>query len=471
MRFYRWLLDLAGVRERHKPSRTARRPARYRPRLEVLEDRWLPSTLTVTTTADSGPGSLRAEIAAAQSGDTINFAPALFGQTIALTSGQLVIDKSLTIEGPGTNNAPVTISGGGAGFSPTGSSRVFDITNSSSTVVLDNLDIAGGRAPIGGGILDQGANLTLEGCTVAINFATGSVGGDAIGGGLYSTGGNLTISGCTFLNNAAFANSFSSLNNGVNALGGDMYIAGGTVSITNSDLGGGSLVFTKFSGGNALGGSIYLAAGTLSTTNCNISEADAIASADTGNVFTGLAAGFGIYQAGGTVLVTNTTFFSDQDSSEFSGHSLAGVAIYSASGDLTVKNSTFSNDGGLAAFLASGGAIYKSSGNLSLQNTVFEDCGVGSNSNTSFGGAVDLVGGTATVANCQFFSNAAFDGGALYVSGGTLAISNCGFAGNSAMDVGNAIDIVGGSVSISKNTFTGSSPLGAMDVVGPYTLS
>jgi hypothetical protein len=43
--------------------------------LEGLENRWLLSTLTVTSVADSGHGSLRADISAAHSGDTINFAP------------------------------------------------------------------------------------------------------------------------------------------------------------------------------------------------------------------------------------------------------------------------------------------------------------------------------------------------------------------------------------------------------------
>jgi hypothetical protein len=46
-------------------GRAPKRPARYRPCIEVMEDRYLPSTLTVTTVADSGPGSLRDTIAAA----------------------------------------------------------------------------------------------------------------------------------------------------------------------------------------------------------------------------------------------------------------------------------------------------------------------------------------------------------------------------------------------------------------------
>jgi len=40
---------------------------------------------------DSGAGTLRAEIAAAHNGDTLLFAPSLNGQTITLTSGELLI--------------------------------------------------------------------------------------------------------------------------------------------------------------------------------------------------------------------------------------------------------------------------------------------------------------------------------------------------------------------------------------------
>src|SRR5262245_49313922 len=81
---------------------TARRHS-FVPRLEFLEGRSLPSTLTVLNNADSGPGSLRERIAAASSGDTIVFDAALKNQTITLTSGELKIDKSLDIEGPGAN--------------------------------------------------------------------------------------------------------------------------------------------------------------------------------------------------------------------------------------------------------------------------------------------------------------------------------------------------------------------------------
>ena len=83
------------------PKAGRREPPCFRPHLEVLESRWLPSTLTVTNNLDSGPGSLRAEIAAAKSGDTVVFAAAVDGKTITLTTGELAITTGVTIQGPG----------------------------------------------------------------------------------------------------------------------------------------------------------------------------------------------------------------------------------------------------------------------------------------------------------------------------------------------------------------------------------
>src|SRR6476659_4920847 len=59
--------------------------------------------ITVANTNDSGPGSLRPALADANDGDTIDFDPALKGQTVTLTSGELLINKNITISGPGAN--------------------------------------------------------------------------------------------------------------------------------------------------------------------------------------------------------------------------------------------------------------------------------------------------------------------------------------------------------------------------------
>src|SRR5262249_40581807 len=89
--------------------------------LETLESRDVPTTWTVTSYMDSGAGSLRAEIAAANPGDTIIFASSTAPQTITLNSSDLVINKSLTIQGPGAGQ--LTLSGAGSLYN----SRLFEV--------------------------------------------------------------------------------------------------------------------------------------------------------------------------------------------------------------------------------------------------------------------------------------------------------------------------------------------------------
>src|SRR5437879_1242541 len=80
------------ARRRSGPRQHAARRGSTRPLLlELLEGRTLLSIFTVLNNADGGPDSLRTMIASAISGDTIQFDPSLAGQTITLTSGELVI--------------------------------------------------------------------------------------------------------------------------------------------------------------------------------------------------------------------------------------------------------------------------------------------------------------------------------------------------------------------------------------------
>ena len=113
MSFNSWLTNRLGLSAAPK-SKKRTHPARpsFRPSLEALEARWVPSTLTVTKTKDGVAGSLRTEIAAAHDGDTIDFASSLDGQTITLTKGELLINKNLTIAGPGAGD--LTVSGNNA---------------------------------------------------------------------------------------------------------------------------------------------------------------------------------------------------------------------------------------------------------------------------------------------------------------------------------------------------------------------
>ena len=194
-----WLTSLLPGRSfdllRHGTRLSHRRPTPRRrsaaPRLEVMEDRTVLSTLTVMNINDSGPGSLRQAILDANSNgsttNTINFAPALAGQTITLTSGELKITKSVNIVGTSTNGE--TISGNN-------SSRVFEFASGTSTI--SGLGITNGNSASsslgGGGILNE-ANLTVDG-VISGNSATK-------GGGIENAGGTLTVNDGDIIFNTA----------------------------------------------------------------------------------------------------------------------------------------------------------------------------------------------------------------------------------------------------------------------------
>src|SRR5262249_3019659 len=145
----------------------------YRPWLEALEDRALPSTIPVTNNLDSGPGSLRQAVIDANTNpgaDTIVFVKGVSG-TVKLTSGELLIKDSVTINGPGANQ--LAVSGNDA-------SRVFDIAATATmNVTISGLTITHGyAADRGGGIANRadlthagGANLTLTGDVFTQNVA------------------------------------------------------------------------------------------------------------------------------------------------------------------------------------------------------------------------------------------------------------------------------------------------------------
>jgi CSLREA domain-containing protein len=200
-----------------------------KPRLAVATDRnWLVNSL-----ADPGDGvcannecTLREAIAAAQTGDRITFKSNLNG-TIGLTAGQLVVEKSLTIEGPGAD--VLTLSGQGA-------NRVFQLGNhvDSIIVVVSGLTITGGKTfGTGGGIeITPAARVVLLSSLVVSNSAN-----DA-GGGIYSYG-TLTVVGSTIASNEAGEGG------GIAAPDGRLTVSRTTISSNvSNEPGGGGGIFT-----------------------------------------------------------------------------------------------------------------------------------------------------------------------------------------------------------------------------------
>jgi hypothetical protein len=209
-------------------------------------------TITVTNTNDSGPGSLRQALADANDSDTITFAVT---GTIGLTSGELLVDKSITISGPGADNLAVD---GNA------KTRIFHI-GAATTVTVSDMTITNGSVTndFGGGIYNDHATLTLNNCVVSGNSTTYS------GGGIYNDGHggsvSLEISNSTFTANSAPGGSGGGIfNDGQQGGSATLEIINSTLS-DNSALFGGGIITTGFQG-NA---SVTLNESTLSGNSAN----------------------------------------------------------------------------------------------------------------------------------------------------------------------------------------------------------
>ena len=184
------------------------------------------ATITVSNDNDNGAGSLRQALAAANDGDTINFDSSLNGQTITLSSGELLVNKSVTVSGPGANMLAVDANH---------ASRVFYIAPGTD-VAISGLTVTHGSAPppsyYGGGIYNDHATLTLKNCIISANSTpTDSYGS---GAGIFNDGyaagsATLTVSNCTISGNSV-----------VLGTGGGITNDSATLTITHSTLSGNS---------------------------------------------------------------------------------------------------------------------------------------------------------------------------------------------------------------------------------------
>jgi hypothetical protein len=147
------------------------------------------ATITVMNTNDNGAGSLRQALADANDGDTID-ATGISG-TITLSTGQLVVGTSVTINGPGANM--LAADGNHA-------SRVFNV-GSGKTVTISGLTITNGSASTGGGIYNDHATLTVTNSTISGNSATDG-GGGILNDGKFGSA-TLTITNSTISGNSA----------------------------------------------------------------------------------------------------------------------------------------------------------------------------------------------------------------------------------------------------------------------------
>jgi len=267
--------------------------------------------ILVNSTGDAGPGNctsictLRdALTGAAPSGDTIGFALSL-PNTITLSQGELVIGKSVTVQGPGA--AQLAISAGTT-------SRVLNVSSGSVAVIgltVRDGSVTGGNGSsgtahtgqsgtggtnAGGGCINVGslAVLTVRQVDLRNCSARGGSGGDAGSGtdgdsftnggnggsgaaGAQGNGGAISVSGSLTLIDSSVTNAASYA--GVGGHGGDGGVGGFFAHNGNGGVGG--------PGGHARGGAIFVDTGaSLWIENTTIASDHA----DAGNGGTGGAA-------------------------------------------------------------------------------------------------------------------------------------------------------------------------------------
>jgi hypothetical protein len=333
------------------------------------------ATITVTNTNDSGVGSLRQALAAANDGDTINFDSSLDGQTITLTSGELSVNKNVTVSGPGPDTLAV---------SGNATSRVF-VIYPGKTVTISGLTITNASTNVyGGGIFNFEATLTVNNCTVSGNSAfqgggifndgffgsatltinDSTLGGNSstsYGGAIYNGGqggsATLTVNNCTVSGNSGIVFGGGIFNDGRSGRG--------TVTINNSTLSGNSVRTGDFGGG------IF---------NDGTSSGNAILTINNSTLSGNLASyGGGIYnyglQGSATLTVTNSTF---NDNSSVSG------GIDNEDGTLTIGD-TILKGGASGRNITNWGTVTSLGYNLSSDNA-------GGDNTTGPGGLLNHAG-------------------------------------------------------------------------------
>jgi hypothetical protein len=414
------------------------KPRRVPLRLEALEDRRVPAVFNPLPSApDGAPGSLRADIIAAnsngqdntiilQQGHYLLTLPNTAGQENAAATGDLdltAVGHTITIQGAGTD---VTVVDAG------GIDRVFQVSGNSVSVVFRNLTITGGRAmddgtagapsdtveSEGGGILNNGGTVTLDHVFLENNQAVGRTEGPG-GFGLPACGGGISSNGTLFVQDCTIANN--------QAIGGPG--AFGVVSLGRGGQGGGA-----GGGGMCLSG-VAIITGTTIEMNQAIGGAgangtDGVDGDPSGG--SGGGAGGGGLSVGGSILggvyvtINSSTICNNVAIGGVGGNGgLAGPSSYSYGG--------FGGWGGSASGGGIGGGISLISNSTTADNTAVGGSGgvggnnshgtpgQGGNGGTSQGGGFD---GSIKVRNSTIaFNRAAKSHGGAAGTGNSTALA------------------------------------------------
>ncbi len=272
--------------------------------------------LTVTNLNNAGAGSLRDAVVNTPGGGTVDFAVT----GVITLSSEIVIDKSLTIQGPGADQ--LTVSGGNT-------TRVFHVTVAAD-FTINAIKIANGfdnNALAGAVMLIESTNVNMElnDCSIEDNVSSPS--GPGLGVISYPFGSaSIKVNRCSFTNNSTVTTGFLPAGGGVFGTGsGNNSLEVNDSSFTSN--------LAQSESGPAIGG-VVGAGGSPNVHKFNNCTFDSNRAIGTGNIVIGGAVGDG---ASNAFEFTNCTFYGN--SAECNGSDcnfVVGGAIGS-NGDSDIK--------------------------------------------------------------------------------------------------------------------------------------
>jgi uncharacterized repeat protein (TIGR01451 family) len=414
------------------------------------------TTRTVSTTADTGAGSLRATVAASAPGDTV-VVPA---GTYTLTSAEIPITKKLEIDGAGV--AKTVVSGADA-------HRVFNLTGALDTAIT-GMTISHGRNAVPGGsvhggaiVLDNASSLTLTRVAMRDNTvdgtgASGAAGGDVYGGAI-DAAGPLTIVDSVVANNRAISNG------GAGAGGAGGVIHGGAVdavakltltrTVFNANSSTANGTGAGPGGGVVFGGAVFSQSSAITTVAGSTFTANTVtATAVDGQG--GVGYGAGLAQISTPASFSASRFAGNRinvsgGGTAHTGGTAFGAALAHINGNLSLQRTAFSRNSvtALGASGGSGGTVFAAGAYLAADSPDHDDI-----SDSSFDrGLVDVSGGMNGTGGTAYAPGAFMAGnGALTVTRVTFSRGTGRARGNGTGAGGAAIG--GGAFVTAPGTFT-----------------
>ena len=370
------------------------------------------AVLKVRNLNDDGKGSLRQVIRSAANKDQIQFQ---VSGHIQLLTGELLVDKDLTIEGPSSGD--LVIDAGG-------NSRIFNLCPRGAEVTLRRLKLLNGKDVEGGGAVISAGDLTIEDCEIS-NCASGEYTEFGISGGsggaVLNVGGKLKINRSTIRGNLSYAGGGVAIVDGTlricdSRVDGNVGGVAGGIEVQNSVL---TLLSTSVSSNRSLvdaaGIEFYLSC-TASVERCQFVRNQAA-----------LGAGAILTDYGCNIALRDSRFL-ENIGDYGDGGAIKNWEVMSIIGCTFAGNRVYYYED-----LSQGGAIYNG-GFLTVENSTF------SGNCSGFGGGAILNSYQLTLRHCTLTGNESRYGGAL----STLdypeivsAVENTIIAGN----IGTALDL------------------------------